>query len=492
MGERYAVHLHIAPADTRGPELLDRVAEECTAWLRANAGQPSGGESAGVWRLDDDGSVQIWREQDEDDALYAFAWRVQRGAVVWTAEIQLATSGEDIDLSGSVRTDRSTSAEGYDRRIAVVADLIDRYDCRRANARVYTRARRLGAPLIDAFVRNWLLNPQRELPIIVVSTADDQERMVDAHELQHHLAGVARVFSVDAAASKALTERLGRSLSCYGGAIRIYRPGFTRSDPARLHPFWLSNAIRSPQFVQTVMAHAGPMSRPTPRAASFQDVRERIRLREMERLRAASQSTGNQLQALQQQVERERHWREEALKERDRFQSLYEQVQHEQDQERSERQLARDDDEIIVESVLEAVQTADRRSGECLSFLPDAFSSAEESRYSQPGLVLEALGALDRLARELRAGGVAPEQIVQTLKQRNLDCSTESEDTMRRYGEARRFRDETGLLHEMSLHIKFGGGRGANKRLRIHFAWATDYQQILVGHVGRHLRTGQS
>ncbi len=56
----------------------------------------------------------------------------------------------------------------------------------------------------------------------------------------------------------------------------------------------------------------------------------------------------------------------------------------------------------------------------------------------------------------------------------------------------RRFRDETGQLIEMPLHVKLGGGAGQDNHLRIHFAWSSDYAQILVGHIGRHLRTARS
>jgi hypothetical protein len=495
MGERYAVHFQVEPTGAKGRDLLDRVAEDCTEWLRTNSGKPPAGEHAGIWNLSDDadaGSVLVQQKEDDNDALYSFAWTVRRADVTWTADLQLSTTGEHVDLSGSVRTDQAGGAEGFDRRIGVVADLIDRYDCRRAGAQLHTTARNVTVPVIDAFIKNWLVNPKRELPIIAVSAASGQKPAIDADAMQKQLAGVARVFRLESASSIGLTESLGRSLSCYGGAVRIYRPGFATGDSSRQHPFWLSNALRRKNIFADIAAHAGPMSTPSFRATAFLDVQEGIRQRGLDRLRAADRPSSNENQVLQQQIERERHWREEAIKERERYQSLYEQAQRELDQQRSDQELARDDEEIIVESVVEAVQAADMRRSESLAFLPSAFSSAEQSRYSQPTLVLEALAELDRLSQELNSGLAKPEQIVQELNERRFECSTESVDTMNRYGDQRRFRDETGQLIEMSPHIKFGSGRGADKRLRIHFVWADDYRQILVGHVGRHLRTGRS
>ena len=96
------------------------------------------------------------------------------------------------------------------------------------------------------------------------------------------------------------------------------------------------------------------------------------------------------------------------------------------------------------------------------------------------------------MGAQLYAGEIQAVEIVKALNEDNIECSTESVDTMNRYREQRLFRDETQRVIEMPLHIKFGGGSGQDNRARIHFAWDADYGQILVGHVGRHLRTGKS
>ncbi|MCL4233943.1 MAG: hypothetical protein KJ042_05450 [Deltaproteobacteria bacterium] len=50
---------------------------------------------------------------------------------------------------------------------------------------------------------------------------------------------------IDSAASWGLTDALGRRLSCYDGAIRIYWPKFTLKDDPHRHPLWTADRLES-------------------------------------------------------------------------------------------------------------------------------------------------------------------------------------------------------------------------------------------------------
>ena len=106
--------------------------------------------------------------------------------------------------------------------------------------------------------------------------------------------------------------------------------------------------------------------------------------------------------------------------------------------------------------------------------------------------MLDPLLALEELANGLCVREGVPAQIVTWLAEQNLRCSEESEDTMHRYGRLGQFRDETQQVWEMPLHVKLGGGSGQDKCLRIHFCWDPLEGEVVVGHVGRRLRTGRS
>lgn len=84
-----------------------------------------------------------------------------------------------------------------------------------------------------------ILDPNRTVPFVVVSQTDGSTALPKLDEkLAFDLAGLANVFAVDEDASWALTDALGKRLSCYDGAVRVYWPHFSReSDPYR-HPLW--------------------------------------------------------------------------------------------------------------------------------------------------------------------------------------------------------------------------------------------------------------
>lgn len=63
--------------------------------------------------------------------------------------------------------------------------------------------------------------------------------------LAYDLAGIANVFTIDDDAAWALTDVLGKPLSCYSGAVRMYWPQLdVTRDPYR-HPLWTASKLRS-------------------------------------------------------------------------------------------------------------------------------------------------------------------------------------------------------------------------------------------------------
>ncbi|ANO52332.1 hypothetical protein [Woeseia oceani] len=71
----------------------------------------------------------------------------------------------------------------------------------------------------------YLLNPSRTLPVVVISEVDGEPIWQNLPEkLAVDLAGLCSVVRIDGDASWALNDRLGKSRSCYLGAVRIYWP----------------------------------------------------------------------------------------------------------------------------------------------------------------------------------------------------------------------------------------------------------------------------
>lgn len=77
--------------------------------------------------------------------------------------------------------------------------------------------------LVDA-----LIEPARAVPYLVCSVAEGETQpRVDAALLAKTTLGIAKVVVIPAALTWVLTQRLGKPLSAYKGAIRAYLPGFS-------------------------------------------------------------------------------------------------------------------------------------------------------------------------------------------------------------------------------------------------------------------------
>lgn len=111
-----------------------------------------------------------------------------------------------------------------------------------------------GVPLLDKVVpieneddfdQFWelLTNPNRTLPVIVTAIAAGIEPAVDLEILPRRVSGLAHLVSITQEMSWELTRRLGKKLSVFDGATRIYQPRFNPDDANPFqHGLWLSRS----------------------------------------------------------------------------------------------------------------------------------------------------------------------------------------------------------------------------------------------------------
>jgi hypothetical protein len=82
-------------------------------------------------------------------------------------------------------------------------------------------------------------SPQRTVPILVVSRGHNGLALPDIHsKLAHDLAGLANVVVMDSDAGWALTDALGKMLSCFAGGVRLYWPRLALTEDPQRHPLW--------------------------------------------------------------------------------------------------------------------------------------------------------------------------------------------------------------------------------------------------------------
>lgn len=117
-----------------------------------------------------------------------------------------------------------------------------------------------------------LLDPDRVLPVVVVTPAeiyDDEhdeyhvEPVVDPDAIAATLVGLAHVITIETMAlPRRLTDLVGRQLSVFSGAVRLYRPEVDTGTPA-VHPLWTPERLAEPrnQPFARVLLRRSPLQR---------------------------------------------------------------------------------------------------------------------------------------------------------------------------------------------------------------------------------------
>lgn len=97
----------------------------------------------------------------------------------------------------------------------------------------------LERPAIEDLV-TLLYKPARRLPVVAISETGDRTMQILPDAVARLIAGAAHVVHLSSDASWELTRSLGKRMSVFNGAVRLYLPGLTdeTEDPFQ-HPLWL-------------------------------------------------------------------------------------------------------------------------------------------------------------------------------------------------------------------------------------------------------------
>lgn len=160
---------------------------------------------------------------------------------------------------------------------------------------------------VDGFAR-FLLDPNRRLPVIGLSTRDDD--IFDAMGFVKDNVGVAHVAMVLPDATWSLSARLPEGIGVYGGAARLWWPGLSKESVRWDHPLWTGD--RDAVFVRRQIADrirsvAATVAVEDERWAAL--ARER-RARELESFRAETERLAERLAAQAPTAGRTVDWEE--------------------------------------------------------------------------------------------------------------------------------------------------------------------------------------
>jgi hypothetical protein len=351
-----------------------------------------------------------------------------------------------------------------------------------------------------------LADPMRPYAVVVVSRrARDDVPMLDAVSLADRVAGVAKVYELaDKWSAFRLTEEVGKQLSCFDGAVRVYWPGFSlQSDPFQ-HPLWTSSQLADDGAVERGMRQ---ISRSLFDAASFRHVepQEMLSLRRAaeRETRQATRATAAEsvdtdklledLYGLEDKLKQEEAKNAELVREcetlRANAMALASSASWAQEFQPSPAgSPALPQAQVPPANVLEAVKAVER-STKHLEYLPSAYESAADSPFRQPDRVTQALEAIDEVASiwvESLDSGASVGSLRELFKKKYGFAYADDVSQTSKGKWANEYKaTQDGKEYDISPHITIGA-KQADTCLSIHWAWDKDRKKVLIAHVGRH------
>lgn len=502
-----------------GADPFERAVRAAVSWMRArNAAVPAdaeefrpfdvGGGGAPVARavfLPIDGG-RIWSAAiDDPDSSHV--------GRIWITEITVAEAGGDVHFG--IRLLNFT--RGVDEPFApsiprLVRDVIGELPCFADGLLLRDDEKIVGTTEeVDELV-SLLEHPDRRLPVVVLAEGVTRQPFAPLESLTRKLAGAAHVFGVSDRCTWLLKGKLGRSLSVFDGAVRIYRPGFSVEDADPFsHPLWLARSGRSSTDGGPVVARvlASGTSKGTTDYPRFEAVRQAAAERSIAEHR--SDASSDEIAALYET--QNRSLREQLASLRDEQNQWL--ADAEGERARAERQIAELQAEIrrarAQNDTLRAVvrtggaPTAARQPLEDFSLVeawaeanlspnvwlsPKAIKETERhARYRDPVEFGEALYALDELYAPMRRDPDddrhrAWQQRLTELGMTLTPCFTRAGDIQRFPEYSVRYR---GQKRWCDLHLRRGGGTDPRSMFRIYLYWDDDEGVVVIGHMPSHL-----
>lgn len=523
MPETYTVQLSFRPLDDGGPlgrPLLEEMAKDVLHWART---EPSVKvfPHYGQWVDDAFGTFKI--RGDAADALewWEMEWSRPdpRGrSINWLSEARLATRGDQVEsrISVSIRAQpgRILPENATVERPNIVTRLVTKFHATYYGDRVDAMPLSpLHAHAIERFVAERLENPNRRLPIVILSTSPGSTKpLLLPRNVADRLVGLAEVVSLaDSNAAYELTNIIGRDLSCFNGAARLYWPNFNSiTDEFRDHRLWTPARIRD-RGERDVISHifntlcprvaraAGDFSIWNTVVSGINDhtrTQFQDRINDLRKETKENDELADYFNIEHQKAEKER---DDAIARADDLDKQLEEKERIIDKLEGDLMTAQENlrttqaelhktlqtqtketKKMDINSVIESVHAAQELPH--LRFIPTAYRSAEKSIYTDPISVYDAFIALEDLAIARLTGSVG--SIENWLKNRSIDYKAHESKTTR----PDRWFTVDGERVLMEEHLAFGTGTDPRHCLRVHMAWSDEEGKWLIGHVGEHLR----
>lgn len=356
----------------------------------------------------------------------------------------------------------------------------------------------------------------RRLPIIVCSAGESADPELSAARLARRVGGAAHIFDLTTEGSWELSRTVGRRMSVFNGAVRIYNPGLSEDveDPFD-HPLWIAQSRNSKNLQRQIADRVL-------KAAFLDENDERpfhryARVRDIATRRVLEQKIGNESDQLRAQVALLSEQSAEYAEERDTWQSL---AQSEQDRrvfaEREAEKLKLEIERLEAKvkaiergyatGVSADVGPAQDRKLESYADLEDW---AEEVLRGEVVVHPAALkdcrknGHVNMLERIEKALIIMRDFMTPARRENDLRIREEGDRRLAELGmkdsgcfvnrdEARKTPGYSvhyeGAPHVLYDHIKFGKGYDNANQIRIYYFWDEERKLHVVGKMPSHMK----
>ena len=353
----------------------------------------------------------------------------------------------------------------------------------------------------DDFI-HLLISDRRKLPIVFLSPhANGNSSLIDIERMAAQLAGVAVVVHTsDPEVIWDFSGEVGRSLSCFNGAARIYWPGFSADSRPREHPLFLGEQIdKSPvrifhAILKTIFDIAAfrfvPDQKITDlvrRVESEQQEKDlkRVRTEGIEEVVEIFKRDSEKLRKAKQRIE-ELEIENAILKGEQKAFFVSESTSSKAFEESSE------EENLKFLTVEDAVQAAEDDCGN-IEILDSAHRASRKSHFIRPTEIYEVLVDLSNFV-DIWRENPTPEKksikdLVQYLENQGWGRSRAhiSATARRKYRSDYEFKyKEKKQLFEPHVTV---GAKGHDTCASVHFIFDQDIEKIVVAHAGKHLPT---
>ncbi|MBA5777023.1 hypothetical protein H2509_07750 [Stappia sp. F7233] len=474
------------------------------AWQRESFDYLSGGRNSSCVRLQS-GTSDLWaiRTDDPDKTVAERVWTTE--VVVgllpdqpakFSARLLVSTPEDELQIE--------PHTPGFIQQVVQKCRLISGQKQLSVSPTVYETDAD-AEDLIDD-----LIDPSRQLPIFVVTLAESGQAdhpTLDTAALSRAMLGIGHVALLHPAATWRLTDRFGKFKSVFGGAARVYLPGFSDDADPYIHRLVLANqldtaegAARATRWMQQLAAQESILRTKLGRdVLPFAAIRNaNLKLRQ-QNLRNEDASASDQLAAANDRIDALEKQVASLGSEQDYYISEYEKERARAELSESQAQKsayriqqltdllkARGDDPdldiAMPASWQELPAWCDEQLAGRLVLTPNAHRGARNPEFTDVETAAHCLLWLASKCRDQRinGGGGSINNVTIMDGIQNASCGADTYEF-----------DWNGRRFSADWHIKNGGNtRDPTRCLRIYYCFDPQTQQIVVSDMPAHRRTG--